>query len=118
MRARRRSSIGVRADEGAEWSELLGLVRGGRPALLATSDGASCLFPDFSPAVLWYISPGNLTRVEIRRKRAQLSSSRFVIETPSIADRWPSDQFPTFREALDGSAVIFQGTFYRVYRRR
>ena len=117
---RRPETLGlwVLPDEGAEWSHVLSLVRGGRPSLLATSDGASCLFPDFAPAVLWYASPGNLTRVEIRRKRAQLSSSPFVIETPSIYDRWPSDQFPTFREALSGSELVFPGTYYRVYRRK
>jgi len=100
-----------------EWERALELTRGRRPALLATCEGATVLFPGLAPPVGGYLIAGNMRPVEADRKADQLAGASMIISAhPPDWDgfrRWPR-----IAAAFDGCELIFEGRSLRVYRRR
>jgi hypothetical protein len=100
--------------EFGEWQQVRELIRGRRAGLLAVSDGAALMIPEFYPPTIYFVAPTELTPLEIERKLAQLRSADVVVEVAALDGTWISDRYPIFRPPLDEREVIYRSKHYRV----
>ncbi len=104
------------AEDRREWARVLELSRGERPVLLAECEGATLLFPQFTPPAAAYFVPGHPLPAEVHRKAAQLASAALIVKVGPKGDRRFA-RWPELMAAFDGCEPVWEGNLYQVYRR-
>jgi len=108
------------SDECAEWNYVVSLVKRESPALFTNFGEAQLLFPWLSAPAGAFIVPGVVTDGEILREAQTLRTAGTVI-VPAIPrlgnalKNWPG---PEFSGVLKDTTLVFNGTYFQVYRRR
>jgi hypothetical protein len=105
--------------EATEWSRVASIASKKDPAIFSWDGGAEVLFPWLPKPVGAFIIPGIATDSEIQHKLKQLRSAETVIipVLPGWGDpigKWPG---PEFQTALDGTKLVFKGSYFEVYQR-
>lgn len=98
-----------------EWQEVRELIRGRRSSVLAISDGAALMIPEFDRPTIYFVAPTELTPLEIERKLGQLGSAELVVEVADLEGTWISDRYPILRPPLEDRPVIYRSKHYRVF---
>ena len=105
--------------ETTEWSRVASIASTRDPEIFSWDGAAEVLFPWLPKPVGAFIIPGIATDGEIQRKVKQLRSAQTVIipVLPGWGDpiaKWPG---PEFQTALDGTKLVFKGSYFEVYQR-
>lgn len=105
------------ADERAEWIKVIAMVRGHRTAILQYNGCADLLFPEFSPPVTFFLSPGDTFAADVSRKISQLEASSMIVMPRAHSGLL--DDVPAIGNVVRHDFVVaFQGASFIVYARR